>query len=273
MLPISAESRIVIDSSAARSPGSGARLWNSASAISETAPPPTPLNSATICGIAVIFTERAPTTPITAPIAIAERDPAVVAEPVLGERDRDRERHPGGAEQVPLPRALRRGEEAEREDEGHDRDQVEQVGRRLAHSRLPGRALLEHLEHPVGDDEAADDVRRPEHDRAEADDLGRACPPRRGPRRGSRRRGRSRGSRSCRTSAACAASSAPSRSPRSRGRSRERGSSARRRAWRPSRPSPRGRATQAPAVISSSKSSVSRPSGARWRSRAVTLRE
>ena len=35
---------------------------------------------------------------------------------------------------------------------------------------LRGLAPLEHLEHPVGDDEAADDVRRPEHDREEADD-------------------------------------------------------------------------------------------------------
>ncbi len=35
-----------------------------------TAPPPTPLNSATICGIAVIFTWRAAGTPT----AIAERD-------------------------------------------------------------------------------------------------------------------------------------------------------------------------------------------------------
>ena len=31
-------------------------LWNSASETSAAAPPPTPLNSATICGIAVIFT-------------------------------------------------------------------------------------------------------------------------------------------------------------------------------------------------------------------------
>ena len=31
-------------------------LRNSTHAISATAPPPTPLNSATICGIAVIFT-------------------------------------------------------------------------------------------------------------------------------------------------------------------------------------------------------------------------
>ncbi len=52
-------------------PDAGARLWNSASAIRATAPPPTPLKSATICGIAVIFTRRAPTAPTTAPIAIA----------------------------------------------------------------------------------------------------------------------------------------------------------------------------------------------------------
>ena len=35
------------------------RLAELDDAISATAPPPTPLNSATICGIAVIFTERA----------------------------------------------------------------------------------------------------------------------------------------------------------------------------------------------------------------------
>ena len=34
-------------------------LWNSESDTSAAAPPPTPLNSATICGIAVIFTRRA----------------------------------------------------------------------------------------------------------------------------------------------------------------------------------------------------------------------
>ena len=45
-------------------------MWNSTSETSAAAPPPTPLNSATICGIAVIFTFRAPTTPITEPIAI-----------------------------------------------------------------------------------------------------------------------------------------------------------------------------------------------------------
>ena len=38
--------------------------------ISATAPPPTPLNSATICGIAVIFTWRAAGAPIAVPIAM-----------------------------------------------------------------------------------------------------------------------------------------------------------------------------------------------------------
>ena len=38
--------------------------------ISATAPPPTPLNSATICGIAVIFTLRAAGTPTAVPMAM-----------------------------------------------------------------------------------------------------------------------------------------------------------------------------------------------------------
>ncbi len=46
-------------------------MWNSASATRAAAPPPTPLNRATICGIAVIFTLRAPTRPTAAPIMAA----------------------------------------------------------------------------------------------------------------------------------------------------------------------------------------------------------
>jgi hypothetical protein len=38
--------------------------------MSATAPPPTPLKSATICGIAVIFTARAAGTPMTVPSAM-----------------------------------------------------------------------------------------------------------------------------------------------------------------------------------------------------------
>ncbi len=48
----------------------GRMLCSSASATSAAAPPPTPLNSATICGIAVIFTRRAATAPKPPPISI-----------------------------------------------------------------------------------------------------------------------------------------------------------------------------------------------------------
>jgi hypothetical protein len=41
--------------------------------MSAAAPPPTPLKSATICGIAVIFTRRAEMTPITVPMAMPTR--------------------------------------------------------------------------------------------------------------------------------------------------------------------------------------------------------
>ena len=50
---------------------SSSEAWpvrNSTRAIRATAPPPTPLNSATICGIAVIFTLRAAGTPIAVPM-------------------------------------------------------------------------------------------------------------------------------------------------------------------------------------------------------------
>ena len=66
--PISAESETESASSQASTPSSS---WYSASATSAAAPPPTPLNRATICGIAVIFTRRAPITPTTLPIAAA----------------------------------------------------------------------------------------------------------------------------------------------------------------------------------------------------------
>ena len=46
---------------------------SSSRATRAAAPPPTPLNSATICGIWVIWTLRAPTTPPTVPTRIATR--------------------------------------------------------------------------------------------------------------------------------------------------------------------------------------------------------
>ena len=75
--PISAERTIATEMSTVGAPGSGRIRCSSASAISAAAPPPTPLNSATICGIAVIFTLRAATAPkpppISIPIAIAHQ--------------------------------------------------------------------------------------------------------------------------------------------------------------------------------------------------------
>ena len=46
---------------------------SSISATSAAAPPPTPLNKATSCGMWVIWTRREPTTPPTVPIASATR--------------------------------------------------------------------------------------------------------------------------------------------------------------------------------------------------------
>ena len=68
--PITAEKRIPTSSSPSSPPDSGACRWNSDAAISAAAPPPTPLNSATICGICVIFTARAESTPTTEPTAM-----------------------------------------------------------------------------------------------------------------------------------------------------------------------------------------------------------
>ena len=53
----------------------------STQAINATAPPPTPLKIATICGIAVIFTLRAAGIPIAVPIATPAMINQTVAEP------------------------------------------------------------------------------------------------------------------------------------------------------------------------------------------------
>ena len=71
--PIRAEKSMAPIHSGRTWPDSGASRWNSAAAISAAAPPPTPLKSATICGMAVIFTMRAEATPITVPTAIPAR--------------------------------------------------------------------------------------------------------------------------------------------------------------------------------------------------------
>ena len=61
----------------------GAKWWrNSTQAISATAPPPTPLKIATICGIAVIRTFNAAGIPIAVPITTPRTINQIVPEPL-----------------------------------------------------------------------------------------------------------------------------------------------------------------------------------------------
>ncbi len=90
-LPMTAENAIAMTSFTGAWPGRGASRWYSAAATSAAAPPPTPLNSATICGIAVILTLRAPTTPITAPIDHRDGDRPKLTIALVDERRDDRD--------------------------------------------------------------------------------------------------------------------------------------------------------------------------------------
>ena len=91
---------------------------NSTNEIRATAPPPTPLNSATICGIAVIFTERAAGTPTAVPMRDAERDQAVVADLRLDQQRRDTAiAMPIAPQDVALPRRARVVHEPQVDDE------------------------------------------------------------------------------------------------------------------------------------------------------------
>ena len=66
-------STVKTDASSAPTPLSSPAERNSTSATMAAAPPPTPLNSATSCGIAVICTWRAAGTPNAVPSTIATR--------------------------------------------------------------------------------------------------------------------------------------------------------------------------------------------------------
>ena len=90
--PMIAANRIGIRVSSSGLPPAASDSRYSTNEISATAPPPTPLNSATICGIAVIFTERAAGTPTAVPIATPEHDQAVVADRLDQERRDHRDR-------------------------------------------------------------------------------------------------------------------------------------------------------------------------------------
>ena len=126
--PISAESTVAMPRSTPTLPAIAQTVWNSTSETSAAAPPPTPLNSATICGIAVIFTLRAPTAPIAAPIAPPT---AMIHQPVTTSSRSSvttiATAMPDRADLVAEARVARRREEVQREDEARHRDQVEQI--------------------------------------------------------------------------------------------------------------------------------------------------
>ena len=79
---------------------------NSASATSAAAAPPTPLNSATICGMAVIFTDRAAGMPTTTPSSDGEQDPQSVVDDAVHVRGDDGDQHAERADEVAVPRVF-----------------------------------------------------------------------------------------------------------------------------------------------------------------------
>ena len=105
--------------------GEAVVVRNSTQAISATAPPPTPLNSATICGIAVILTLRAagmPTAvPSTTPSTISPQLPipgiSSVAVTAIA--------HPDRRDAVAAHRRLRARQAQQPVDEEGERDDVE----------------------------------------------------------------------------------------------------------------------------------------------------
>ena len=148
---------------------------SSSSATSAAAPPPTPLNSATSCGICGHLDPlRADDTdrrcrPRSRPGSAATWSRSSARRTAR----RTASDRADGADQVAVARGLRRRETLEREDEADRGDQVDELRPRSGVRRRPrrrssaGLRLLarEHLQHPVGDDEAADHVDRGEHDR------------------------------------------------------------------------------------------------------------
>ena len=171
----------------------GSSLWPSSStATSAAAPPPTPLNRATSWGIWVICTRRATGTAIGRAGGDGGEDERDVVQLRREEHRDDGHERTGGADGVAAAGGPRRTEALERQDEadgGHEVEQGCPSGAEDAHlaplpssalaaclPRLPRAALrlvglsaAEHLQHPVGDDEAADQVGRRKDDGDEGD--------------------------------------------------------------------------------------------------------
>ncbi len=123
--PMIAANRAGMSASSAGLPPAASDSRYSTNEISATAPPPTPLNSATICGIAVIFTERAAGTPDRGADRDAERDQAVVADLLDQQRRDHRDRHADRADHVAPPRRARVVHQPQADDEQREGDDVE----------------------------------------------------------------------------------------------------------------------------------------------------
>ena len=104
-------------------------------------------------------------------------DPAVVDDLRLRPGDQDGDDHGRHAGVHALAGGGRRVHPVQREDEQDRRDEVGELDDRVAHERSSAFGVpvgLEHLQHPVGDQEAADDVghRGEQRDRAQDADPG-----------------------------------------------------------------------------------------------------
>ena len=109
------------------SSGMSLSLRNSTTAINATAPPPTPLNSATICGIAVIFTLRAAGTPTAVPIATPTTIRTQSPTPGCSSVAKTATAMPDGRHLVAADRRARSAQHVQPRDEHRERDDVEQL--------------------------------------------------------------------------------------------------------------------------------------------------
>ena len=104
-----------------------------------------------------------------------------------GQRGQHGDGHADHAEHVAAPRGLRARQPAQRQDEQHARDEIEQrdeIGLMVtlcAASALRLLFLLVHAEHALGDEEAAENVHRRHDQRHETERLRQLGPARRRP--------------------------------------------------------------------------------------------
>ena len=100
-------------------------------------PPPTPLNSATSCGIAVICTRRAAGTPKAVPMTIATRIAVMWSKSSATNVTTTAMHRTDGADQVAASGVLRRRQPLESQDEAQRRDQVGELHPGLVHASSP----------------------------------------------------------------------------------------------------------------------------------------